>query len=107
MDVRITTRHSTVSDALMKRADERVRKLGKYDPRVLTVAVLFEGEHGHHAVEMRAEVPGVPTLVARAEGETNRSAFDRAFEKIRRRLRRERTKRIDHQAPPPAVILEP
>ncbi len=107
MDVRITTRHSTVGDALLKRAEERVQKLGKYDPRILAVSVLFEEDHGHSAVEVRATSPGVPTVVARAEGETNRSAFDRAFEKIRRRLRRERTKRIDHQAPPPVGMVEP
>lgn len=106
MDVRITTRHNTISDALLKRAEERARKLGKYDPRILTVAVLFEEDHGNHAVELRADVPGVPSLVARAEGETNRNAFDRAFDKIRRRLRRERTKRIEHQAPPSVAVVE-
>lgn len=106
MDVRITTRRATVGDAMMRRADERARRLAKYDPRLQAVSLVFEEDHGDVTVEIRAEVPGVPPLVARSAGDSNRSALDRALDKLRRQLRRERKKRIEHQAPPAGAIVE-
>lgn len=106
MDVRITTRRATVGDSMLRRAEERARKLGKYEPRLQAVALLFDDDHGKTAVEVRAEVPGVPTLVARSEGDSSRLALDRALDRIRRQLRRHRSKRTEHQAPPVGVIAQ-
>lgn len=105
MDVRITTRRVAVGDATVRRAEQRARKLGKHDPRLQTVSLLFAEDHGKVAVEARAEVPGIPTLVARSEGDSSRTALDRALEKLQRRLHRERKKRTEHHAPPAGAIL--
>ena len=51
MDVRITTRHVDLSDAFMLQAEDRTRKLSKYEPRLLAVDLLFEEDHGSLATE--------------------------------------------------------
>lgn len=105
MDVRITTRHVTVSDAFRADADERARKLTKYEPRLIAVDLLFDDDHGAHSTEARANVPGRPPMIARAEGPDHRRSLDSALNKLGRQLRRERSKRVDHQATPTSGIV--
>jgi ribosomal subunit interface protein len=104
MDVRITTRHVSVSDAFVEHATGRARKLDRYEPRLILVDLIFEDDHGEFSTEARAEVPGVPTLVARATGMVKRTTLDEALRKLGRQLRRERSKRVDHQAPSPGAL---
>lgn len=106
MDLRITTRHVTIGDAFTELATERARSLTKYEPRLISVDLIFDGDHGVFSTEVRAEVPGVPPLVAKAENESKRRSLDTALEKIGRQLKRERSKRVDHQAPPAGVVIE-
>lgn len=105
MDVRITTRHVSVSDAFVEHATGRARKLAKYEPRLITVDLTFEDDHGEFSTEARAEVPGLPTLVARSTGTAKRSTLDAALRKLGRQLRRARSKRVDHQAPPSGATV--
>lgn len=106
MDVRITTRRATVGEAFLRRAEERVRKLDRYEPRLQGATVIVDEDRGRVSVEVRAEVPGAPPMVGSAEGSSSRGALDAALQKLRRQLRRRRTKRIDHQAPPAAALAE-
>ncbi|MFP4622755.1 MAG: ribosome hibernation-promoting factor, HPF/YfiA family [Gemmatimonadota bacterium] len=106
MDVRITARHVELSESFTAFAHERTRKLLKYEPRLTAVDLLFEDDHGRFTTEVRADVPGVPPLIARAGSEDRRSALDSAIRKLGRQLRRERSKRLDHQAPPAAARIE-
>ncbi|NIP82928.1 MAG: ribosome-associated translation inhibitor RaiA [Gemmatimonadetes bacterium] len=105
MDVRITTRHVSLSDSFAAHATERAHKLAKYEPRLIAVDLIFEDDHGQFSTEARAEVPGIPTLVARATGTSKRKTLDEAMQKLGRRLRRERSKRVDHQAPPSGAVI--
>lgn len=106
MDVRITTRHVSVGEAFAEHADSRARKLSKYEPRLISVDLIFDNDHGKFSTEVRAEVPGVPPLVAKSEHDSKRKSLDSALEKIGRQLKRERSKRVDHQAPPAGAIIE-
>jgi ribosomal subunit interface protein len=106
MDVRITARRGTVSPALRGYAEKRVAKLLKFEPRLLAVELLFDEDHGEVSVEGRADVPGVPTLVARSEAAGRRTALDRMLQRLGRQLRRERSRRIEHQGPPAGALLE-
>lgn len=107
MDVRITTRHATVGETFIRHAEERVRKLDRYEPRLQAVTILVDEDRGRVSVEARAEVPGVPAVIASSEGDSSRSALDRALQKLRRQLRRNRARRVDHQAPPAGTVLIP
>ena len=106
MDVRITTRHVEIGEAFAEYADQRTRKLAKYDPRLAAVDLIFDEDHGQFSTEARADVPGVPTLVAKAEHDSKRKALDSALDKLGRQLKRERSKRVDHQAPSAGAIIE-
>jgi len=106
MDVRITTRHTTIGDGLTEYAEDRARKLTKYEPRLISVDLIFDNDHGVFSTEGRAEVPGAPALVAKSENESKRKALDSAIDKLGRQLKRERSKRVDHQAPPAGAVIE-
>lgn len=106
MDVRITTRRATVGETFIRHAEERARKLTRYEPRLHSVSVVVDQDRGRVSVEARAEVPGIPQLIARSEAATDRSALDAAFQKLRRQLRRHRSRRLDHQAPSPGASVE-
>ena len=106
MDVRITTRHVSVGDAFAEHAQGRARKLTKFEPRLISVDLIFDNDHGKFSTEARAEVPGIPPLVAKSENDSKRRSLDSALNKLGRQLRRERSKRVDHQAPPAGVIIE-
>lgn len=107
MDVRITTRHADLSDGFRTLADERARKLTKYEPRLIAVDLLFDDDHGVFSTEARADVPGRPPMIARTENGDRRVALDETLRKLGRQLRRERSKRVDHQAEPAAVTTPP
>jgi ribosomal subunit interface protein len=104
MDVRITARRVDISDSFRLRADERARKLVRYQPRLLSVEVVVEEDGAVHAVELRASVAGTPPMIARAEADSERSALDRAMDRMRRQLRRDRSRRTEHQAPPRGAL---
>lgn len=103
MDVRITTRHVDLSGSFLRLAEERTRKLTRYEPRLLAVDLLFDEDHGKRVTEARADVPGRPVLLAQAAADDHRSSLDHTLRKLARQLRRERARRVDHQAPSPRV----
>lgn len=103
MDVRITTRHLELSDRFRALAEERARKLEKYEPRLMAVDLLFDEDHGESVVEARADVPGNPPMVASATAHDVRHSLDDTLRKLGRQLRRQRSKRVDHQGPPPTI----
>jgi ribosomal subunit interface protein len=106
MDVRITARRATVGAAFLKHAEERVRKLEKYEPRLQSVTILVDEDRGRVSVEARAEVPGTAVMIASSTASSDRSALDGALEKLRRQLRRGRTRRTDHKAPSAGSLVK-
>lgn len=106
MDVQITIRRGEAGDNFLVHAQERAEKLARYEPRLHRVELLFDEDGGRVAAEARASVPGVPILVARAEGETPRMSLDRVVRRLGRQLRKERSKRVEHRALPLAHLME-
>jgi ribosomal subunit interface protein len=104
MDVRITTRRATVGESFQRRIEERAARLDRYEPRLQSVAVVVDEDRGRVFLEVRAEVPGSPALLARAEGDSQRSALDAAMQKLTRQLRRRRDRKVDHKAPPAGAV---
>jgi ribosomal subunit interface protein len=98
--VQIATRHCEVSDSTKARAEELVRKLPKYDPRVSGASLVFEVEKHLKKVEGILSVDRDEPVVAHGEGDDFRGAVDQMIDRLSRRLRRLRSQRIDHQAPP-------
>lgn len=100
MEVRITTRHVDLSGSFLQLAEERARKLSRYEPGLRAVDLLFDEDHGKVITGARAAVPGRRPMVAQAAADDRRRSLDDTLRKLARQLRRERSKRVDHKAPP-------
>lgn len=100
MRVQITARHCDVSDAVRIRAEEQMEKLQKYDPRVSSAQVTFEEEKHIRRVEGILSVDRDEPVVAAGEGADFRVALDQAAGRLAKILRRRRSQRVDHRAPP-------
>lgn len=104
MDVRITVRRGRSERGFRAIAEEKARRLRRYEPRLIRVELLFDQEGARELAEARCAVPRVPTLVARAASDSRRTSLDRVIQKAARQLRKERSRRTDHQAPPVAAL---
>jgi ribosomal subunit interface protein len=106
MEVRITTRRATVGESFLKAAEARIQKLSKFEPRLARVGLVLDRDREEWTAELRADVPGTPLAVAAATSDNQRSAFDRALDRLRRQLRRARSRRVEHQAAPALPVVE-
>lgn len=106
MDIRITVRRGRAGEAFRAAAEEKARKLERFEPRLSRVELILEGGTGRVSAEVRSSVPGLPTLVARAEADSRRSALGRVMTRSARQLRKERSRRVEHQAPPITALIE-
>lgn len=98
--VQIAARHCDVSDPIRSRTEEQIRKLTKYDPRISAAEVIFEAEKHVRKVEGILSVDRDQPVVAHGQGADFREALDQLVDRLARILRRRRSQRTDHQAPP-------
>lgn len=73
--------------------------MSRYEPRMAEGDVIFQEEGAVKRAEVRIHVAGGQIQVARADGDTFRAAVDLAVQKMTRQLKRNRERRVDHQAP--------
>lgn len=100
MDVTISTLHCTVPAPVRQRAEEKIRRLERYEPRIISADVVFDIDHGLHRVEARMIVAGGPMIIGHGTGEDFRTALDRVTDRLARQLRRRRERRRDHRGDP-------
>ena len=100
MRVQITARHTSVSDALLRRTEEQINKLSRYDPRIASAEVIYTEEKRLRKAEVVLHIDGAEPIVAQAEESEFRSALDKATDRVTRMLKRERQQHRDHRAPP-------
>ena len=100
MRVQITERHCRVPRDVTERAEVRVASLAKYSPRASHAEVVFTEENVDRIVEVVMHIDGGEPVVARADDLEFRAALDKVVDRLARRLRRQRERRKDHQAPP-------
>ncbi len=98
MRIQITARHTDLSEAVRRRAEERLARLTRFEPRLSAVEVVFEEQKQVHRVEAILHVDGVEPLVASSEDTDAKAALDRLTDKLSRRLRRRHDRSRDHQA---------
>lgn len=77
-----------------------MNRLTKYHARVKAADVVFTEVKHLRKIEVILSVDGGEPVVARAEGEEFRTALDKVVDRLSRVLRRRRSVRTDHQAPP-------
>lgn len=103
MDVKLTARHCSISDALRRRAEERLEALQRYEPTLSTADVRFAMDHGSPTTEVRLLCRRI-TVQASAGGASLQAAFDAAIQRAERQLRRRRERVTDHKAPAMDVV---
>lgn len=107
MEVQITVRHCTITDSLRQRAEERIRRLDKYNPRILAAFVTFDDDGAERRVEVKLDVPGSPPVVSRATGRSFKPALDEAAQRAGRQLKRHRERRLAQSQKAAPKVSEP
>lgn len=99
MEIRITSRHTDLSDALRERTEEVLNKLTKYEPRVSAAEVVFDEAKHSKTVEGIIHVDRGDPVVASGEADEFRPALHQMIERLTKQLRRRHQRHVDHQAP--------
>jgi ribosomal subunit interface protein len=107
MEVTITTRHCTIPESLRDQADRLLRRFQRLQTRATSAVVCFEGEGFEKSVEARLHIGGGPPVVAHASGPTFRAAFDRAFDRLDRQVKRRRKRTLQRRSAPAGRGVEP
>jgi ribosomal subunit interface protein len=84
----------------LERAEKRLSSLSKYHPRATSAEVIFTEEKVNRGVEIIMHVDGAEPIVASVQDTEFRTALDKVVDRLGRRLRKQRERRIAHQAPP-------
>ena len=100
MRVQVTKRHCEVPDRVISRAEDRLRRLERFEPRLSAADVTFTEERSARFAEARLSIDGSDTVFAKGEGPEFRAAVDVLLDRLSRILRKRRERRTDHQGPP-------
>ena len=100
MEVRITSRHTTLPQALQARTEELLSKLNRYDARVSVVEVVFIEEKRSKRIEGILHIDRSDPIVATGEGDDFNEALSQVNDRLGRQLRKLRGQAKNHQAPP-------
>lgn len=117
MDIVVTGRHCTVSDAVKDQVTERISTIEKFRDRVQRVEVEFtiEDTKGSPDQAVNAEITlrsKGPVVRAEAVGAEKLAAFEKAMEKLKSQLRKAQDRRKKHRGlrgnnlPVPAPLPE-
>jgi ribosomal subunit interface protein len=105
MDVRITSRHTTVPQSLRDRAEELLSKLDKFDSRVSAIEVVFDEEKNSKKIEGILHIDRSEPIVATGEGDDFNEALSQVNDRLASQLRKLHSQAKDHRAPPLADAL--
>ena len=90
MQTTITARHSEISEALREHALAVMGRLGELAHRPVESVIVFDTEGNRATAELRLHASRGELLIARGEADDHRTALDRAEEKLRRQLDKDR-----------------
>jgi ribosomal subunit interface protein len=100
MEVRITSRHSTLPESLRDRTQELLSKLNKYGAPVSAIEVIFDEEKNSKRIEGILHIDRSDPIVATGEGDEFSEALSQMNERLVRQLRKVHEQTKDHRAPP-------
>ncbi len=105
MEVRITSRHTTLSESLRTRTEELLSKLSKFDARASVVEVVFHEGKNSKRVEGILHIDRSDPIVATGKGDDFNEALSQVNDRLGRQLRKLRAQAKDHQGPSLAEAL--
>jgi ribosomal subunit interface protein len=92
VQITVTARHMPLESTLRDRVGEVLRRLDRIGARVLEATAIFDVVGGRPWVELRLHLAPGQLLVATATADDHRTAVDLVDAKMRRQLRRSRTR---------------
>jgi ribosomal subunit interface protein len=98
MNVRIVSRNGDLPVSVVKRAEQLVGKLSKYDSRLTEAEVIFEEQKRTKKVEAILHLDRVDHIVAKATDSEFLPALDQLVSRLQRQLRDGRARATSHQA---------
>jgi len=105
MEVRITSRHSTLPESLRDRTQELLSRLNRYGAPVSAVEVIFDEEKNSKKIEGILHIDRTDPIVATGEGDDFNEALSQVNDRLRSQLRKLQEQVTDHRAPPRAEAL--
>ncbi len=100
MDIAVNTvaRHCDVPDFVTGRANRKIAKLVRFEPRLTSAKIVFHTERHLHRVEAVLSLKGDEPVVARGEAGDFVTALDQAADRLGRILRRRRDQLVERRA---------
>ncbi|MEZ4414524.1 MAG: HPF/RaiA family ribosome-associated protein [Gemmatimonadota bacterium] len=98
MQVRMTARQCEVPEEAKQRAESRLLKLQRFEPRLSSGELVFTEERHVRRVEAVLSVDGAEPVIAKGEATEFVDAVDRLSERLNRTLRRRRGAKTEHRS---------
>jgi ribosomal subunit interface protein len=98
VEVRITSRHTTLSESFRARVEEVLSRLDKYGARISVIEVVFDEEKKTKKVEGILHIDRSAPIVATGEGDEFSEALSQVNGRLGRQLRNLRKQVKDHRA---------
>lgn len=96
MNVNTVARRCEVPEDVVQRANRKIGKLVRFEPRLTSAEVVFQIERHVHSVEAFLSLNGQEPVVARGEARDFPTALDQAADRLSKILRRGRTRQVEH-----------
>ena len=100
MEVRVTSRHITLSESLRARKEEVLSRLDKYGAPISVIEVVYDEEKNTKKVEGILHIDRSAPIVATGEGDEFSEALSQVNGRLGRQLRKLQKQVKDHRALP-------
>jgi len=94
MEIRVTSRHTEISDEIRKYLENKVKKLEKYFSRIVEIHAILDKEKYRCSVEVAIQT-NTGKIVAQHENQDMLSSIDLVINKLERQLKKLKEKRRD------------
>lgn len=93
MQIKISARHGTLSDATQAKIQEKVEKLTRFYERITAIEVTADLEHRETpVVDVRVSAEHISDFVAREQAEDLMAAMDAVLHKLEQQIRKHKEK---------------
>jgi putative sigma-54 modulation protein len=106
MQVTVSGRHISVTDALKTYCQEKASKLTRFYDRIQSIDVILDGKNGVHTAEIRVHTERADPFVATVQDADIYAAVDVLLDKIERQLTRHK-ERVRNRKHPPGRGVQP
>ena len=96
MQVKVTGRHMSVTDAMKAYAEEKARKLSRFFDRIQEIRVVLDVEGGRPTVECIVDVERAEDFIARETNADMYAAIDMVSDKLERQLTKHKERIKEH-----------